>query len=139
VSAPLEPAGNNIRRLREKRRWLYWEMEERLARAGRGISALDQGAIDSGERHVTVDGLVALASVFDVGAGAAGAPRRLPDLPRRTAGWIRVHGVRAQRATRTSGGRSPAGRLSPLHDDGPARTSGAGPQRAGTTGAEGRR
>jgi hypothetical protein len=32
---------------------------ERFARAGSAISALDQSAIDSGERHVTVDDLVA--------------------------------------------------------------------------------
>ncbi|CAM5250536.1 hypothetical protein SGLAM104S_01620 [Streptomyces glaucescens] len=68
MNAPLGAAGNNvrrnIRRLRERHQWSYREMEDRLARTGRAISALDQSAIDSGERPVTVDDLVAFASVF---------------------------------------------------------------------------
>lgn len=68
---PLGAAGNNlrrnIRRLREQRRWSYREVEERLAQAGRLITALAVSAIDSGERRVDVDDLVALATVFDVG------------------------------------------------------------------------
>lgn len=69
--SPLGPAGHNvrrnIRRLREQRRWSYREVEERLARAGRTIPVLALSAIDTGERHVDVDDLVALAAVFDVG------------------------------------------------------------------------
>jgi len=68
---PLGPAGNNvrrnIRRLREQRRWSYREVEERLARVGRPIPVLGLSAIDTGERHVDVDDLVALAAVFDLG------------------------------------------------------------------------
>lgn len=71
AAGPLGAAGNNvrrnIRRLRERRQWGYRDVEERLARTGRPISALDLSAIDTGERHVTVDDLVALASVFNVG------------------------------------------------------------------------
>jgi transcriptional regulator with XRE-family HTH domain len=67
-NGPLGPAGNNvrrnIRRLREQRLWSYREVEERLAQAGRAIPVLAQSAIDRGERHVDVDDLVALATVF---------------------------------------------------------------------------
>lgn len=67
---PLGPAGNNVRRnvrrLREQRRWSYREVEERLSRAGRAISTLGLSAIDTGERTVDVDDLVALATVFDL-------------------------------------------------------------------------
>ncbi|MDX3835617.1 helix-turn-helix transcriptional regulator [Streptomyces europaeiscabiei] len=70
-SGPLGPAGNNVRRnvrrLREQRRWSYSEVEERLARAGRVIPVLGLSAIDTGERSVDVDDLVALATVFDLG------------------------------------------------------------------------
>lgn len=65
---PLGPAGNNlrrnIRRLREQRQWSYRDVEERLARAGRAIPVLALSAIDAGERHVDVDDLVALTTVF---------------------------------------------------------------------------
>lgn len=68
---PLGPAGNNVRRnvrrLREQRRWSYREVEERLSRAGRAIPTLGLSAIDTGERRVDVDDLVALAAVFDLG------------------------------------------------------------------------
>lgn len=68
---PLGPAGNNVRRnvrrLREQHRWGYRDVEERLARAGRVIPALGLSAIDTGERRVDVDDLVALAAVFDLG------------------------------------------------------------------------
>lgn len=67
---PLGPAGNNVRRnvrrLRERRQWSYREVEERLAEAGRSIPVLELSAIDTGERHVDVDDLVALAAVFDL-------------------------------------------------------------------------
>lgn len=67
---PLGPAGNNVRRnvrrLREQHRWSYREVEERLSRAGRAISTLALSAIDTGERRVDVDDLVALATVFDL-------------------------------------------------------------------------
>ncbi|WP_406156949.1 helix-turn-helix domain-containing protein [Streptomyces canus] len=69
--SPLGPAGNNlrrnIRRLREQRRWSYRDVEERLAQAGRAIPVLELSAIDTGERRVDVDDLVALAAVFDLG------------------------------------------------------------------------
>lgn len=69
-SGPLGPAGNNvrrnIRRLREHHRWSYREVEERLAQAGRAIPVLELSAIDTGERHVDVDDLVALATVFEL-------------------------------------------------------------------------
>ena len=72
-AGPLGPAGHNvrrnIRRLREERRWSYRDVEERLARAGRAIPTLAQSAIDTGQRHVDVDDLVALAVVFDVDVG----------------------------------------------------------------------
>lgn len=65
---PLGPAGNNVRRnvrrLREQREWSYREVEERLSQAGRAIPVLELSAIDTGERHVDVDDLVALAAVF---------------------------------------------------------------------------
>ncbi|MFD8839843.1 hypothetical protein [Streptomyces griseofuscus] len=65
---PLGPAGNNVRRnvrrLRERRGWGYGHVEERLAREGRAITTLGLSAIDSGERLVDVDDLVALAAVF---------------------------------------------------------------------------
>ncbi|MFC8423960.1 helix-turn-helix domain-containing protein [Streptomyces sp. NPDC057236] len=68
VRGPLGVAGNNVRRnvrrLREQRRWSYREVEERVARAGRVIPALELSAIDAGERRVDVDDLVALAAVF---------------------------------------------------------------------------
>jgi transcriptional regulator with XRE-family HTH domain len=70
---PLGPAGNNvrrnIRRLREQRHWSYREVEERLARIGRAIPVLAQSAIDTGERRVDVDDLVALAAVFGLTPG----------------------------------------------------------------------
>jgi transcriptional regulator with XRE-family HTH domain len=69
--SPLGPAGNNVRRnvrrLREQHHWGYQDVEERLARAGRAISVLGLSAIDTGERRVDVDDLVALAAVFDTG------------------------------------------------------------------------
>jgi len=69
--SPLGPAGNNlrrnIRRLREQRRWAYRDVEEHLARAGRAIPTLALSAIDTGERSVDVDDLVALATVFGLG------------------------------------------------------------------------
>jgi len=68
---PLGPAGNNvrrnIRRLRDQRQWSYREVEERLSRVGRAIPVLALSAIDTGERRVDVDDLVALAAVFDLG------------------------------------------------------------------------
>lgn len=68
--SPLGPAGNNlrrsIRRLREQRRWSYREVEERLVQTGRVIPVLELSAIDTGERRVDVDDLVALAAVFDL-------------------------------------------------------------------------
>lgn len=67
---PLGPAGHNlrrnIRRLREQHQWSYREVEERLSRAGRIIPTLGLSAIDTGERHVDVDDLVALAAIFDL-------------------------------------------------------------------------
>jgi hypothetical protein len=41
-------------------------VEERLSRAGRALSTLALSAIDTGERTVDVDDLVALATVLDV-------------------------------------------------------------------------
>ncbi|WP_069769777.1 hypothetical protein [Streptomyces sp. LUP30] len=71
ASGPLSSAGNNVRRnvrrLREQRHWGYRDVEERLARVGRAIPALGLSAIDTGQRHVDVDDLVALAAVFDTG------------------------------------------------------------------------
>lgn len=73
ASGPLGPAGHNvrrnIRRLREQRRWSYREVEERLAQVGRAIPVLGLSAIDTGERHVDVDDLVALAAVFGLTPG----------------------------------------------------------------------
>ena len=71
--SPLGPAGNNVRRnvrhLREQRRWSYRETEERISRTGRAIPVLRLSAIETGERRVDVDDLVALAAVFDVSVG----------------------------------------------------------------------
>lgn len=71
AGGPLGPAGNNVRRnvrrLREQHQWSYREVEERLSRAGRAIPVLALSAIDTGQRHVDVDDLVALAAVFDLG------------------------------------------------------------------------
>ncbi|MEU8968139.1 helix-turn-helix transcriptional regulator [Streptomyces monashensis] len=76
---PLGAAGNNvrrnIRRLREQRHWSYRDVEERLARAGRAIPAVEQGWIDAGERRVDVDDLVALAAVFEL------SPEQLLEAP----------------------------------------------------------
>lgn len=70
AAGPLGPAGNNVRRnvrrLREERYWGYRDVEERLARVGRVIPTLGLSAIDTGQRHVDVDDLVALAAVFDL-------------------------------------------------------------------------
>lgn len=70
-TGPLGPAGNNVRRnvrrLREQRRWSYRDVEERLSRAGRTIPTLALSAIDTGERRVDVDDVVALAAVFGLG------------------------------------------------------------------------
>lgn len=67
-AGPLGPAGNNlrrnIRRFREQHHWSYREVEERLSRTGRAITALGLSAIETGERRVDVDDLVALAAVF---------------------------------------------------------------------------
>ncbi len=71
VASPLGAAGHNvrrnIRRLREQHRWSYRDVEERLAQAGRAIPVLALSAIDTGERRVDVDDLVALAAVFNLG------------------------------------------------------------------------
>ncbi|MFH8737968.1 helix-turn-helix domain-containing protein [Streptomyces sp. NPDC017964] len=65
---PLGPAGrnvrNNVRRLREDRRWSYGEVADRTARAGHPIPVLELSGIDAGTRRVDVDELVALARVF---------------------------------------------------------------------------
>ncbi|MEJ8671882.1 helix-turn-helix transcriptional regulator [Streptomyces sp. MS1.AVA.1] len=85
---PLGPAGRNlrrnIRRLREHRQWSYREAEARLSKAGRAISTLGLSAIESGERHVDVDDLVALAAVFDLG---------IEELLRPPAGCDTCHGA----------------------------------------------
>jgi transcriptional regulator with XRE-family HTH domain len=68
---PLGPAGNNvrrnIRRHRERRGWSYKELSERLTQVGRGIHIVDLGWVETGERRVDVDDLVALAAALEVG------------------------------------------------------------------------
>jgi transcriptional regulator with XRE-family HTH domain len=66
----LGPIGVNVthtvRRLREERRLGYAELSRMLAEIGRDIPPLGLRRIESGERKVDVDDLVALAFVFDV-------------------------------------------------------------------------
>jgi transcriptional regulator with XRE-family HTH domain len=68
---PLGAAGNNVRRnvrrLREERLWGYRDVSERLSKMGRTIHTDQLSAIDTGERRVDVDDLVALAAVFGLG------------------------------------------------------------------------
>jgi len=54
----------NVRRLRGSTQ--YKELSEKLTRAGRPIAPLGLRRIESGERRVDVDDLMALAAVFDV-------------------------------------------------------------------------
>jgi transcriptional regulator with XRE-family HTH domain len=66
----LGPIGENVtrtvRRLREDRRLSYAEVSRRLAEMGREIPSLGLRRIESGERKVDVDDLVALALVLNV-------------------------------------------------------------------------
>ena len=57
---------NTVRQLREDRRLGYAELSRQLADIGREIPPLGLRRIESGERRVDVDDLVALAFVFDV-------------------------------------------------------------------------
>jgi len=69
-STELGPIGVNVthtvRRFRENRRLGYAELSRELAETGREIPPLGLRRIESGERRVDVDDLVALAVVFDV-------------------------------------------------------------------------
>ncbi|WP_181022340.1 helix-turn-helix domain-containing protein [Mycobacterium avium] len=64
------PIGENVtktvRRFREKRQLSYAELTRRLAAMGREIPPLGLRRIESGERKVDVDDLVALALAFNV-------------------------------------------------------------------------
>jgi transcriptional regulator with XRE-family HTH domain len=66
----LGPIGANVthtvRRFREERRLGYAELSRKLAELGRDIPPLGLRRIESGERKVDVDDLVALAFVFDI-------------------------------------------------------------------------
>ena len=66
----LGPIGVNVthtvRRFREERRLGYAELSRKLAEMGRDIPPLGLRRIESGERRVDVDDLVALALAFDV-------------------------------------------------------------------------
>ncbi len=66
----LGPIGINVtqavQRFREERRLGYAELSRQLAETGREIPPLGLRRIESGERRVDVDDLVALAVVFDV-------------------------------------------------------------------------
>jgi hypothetical protein len=69
-STELGPIGVNVthtvRQFREERRLGYAELSRQLAEIGREIPPLGLRRIESGERRVDVDDLVALAVVFDV-------------------------------------------------------------------------
>jgi transcriptional regulator with XRE-family HTH domain len=66
----LGPIGVNVtqtvRRFREERRLGYAELSRKLAEMGREIPPLGLRRIESGERRVDVDDLVALALALDV-------------------------------------------------------------------------
>lgn len=57
---------NTVRHFREDRRLGYAELSRKLAEIGRDIPPLGLRRIESGERKVDVDDLVALAFVFDI-------------------------------------------------------------------------
>lgn len=69
-STELGPIGVNVthtvRRLREDRGLGYADMSRQLAAIGRDIPPLGLRRIESGERRVDADDLVALAILFDV-------------------------------------------------------------------------
>ena len=57
---------HTVRRFREDRRLGYAELSRELAEIGREIPPLGLRRIETGERRVDADDLVALAFVFDV-------------------------------------------------------------------------
>lgn len=65
---PLGPIGENVRaniqRLRAHRGMSYRELSDRLATVGRPIPALGLSRLESGNRRVDVDDLMAFAEVF---------------------------------------------------------------------------
>jgi transcriptional regulator with XRE-family HTH domain len=70
IGGVLGPVGvnvtNTVRHFREKRRLGYAELNRKLAELGRDIPPLGLRRIESGERKVDVDDLVALALALDV-------------------------------------------------------------------------
>lgn len=70
VKKPLGPAGNqlrhNLRQLRIARGLTYRGLDDQLAAAGRRIDRTALTRIESGERRVDVDDLVALSQVLGV-------------------------------------------------------------------------
>ncbi|MDF3309893.1 helix-turn-helix transcriptional regulator [Rhodococcus sp. T2V] len=76
---PLGPIGEiaagNVKRLREHHRLSYAELSRRLADLGRPIAPLGLSRIESGERRIDTDDLVALAISFRVSPLALILPR----------------------------------------------------------------
>jgi transcriptional regulator with XRE-family HTH domain len=76
---PLGPVGDyvtaNLSELREARRLTYRELSDRLTGIGRPIPTLGLSRIESGNRRVDADDLVALAIVLGVSPAALLLPR----------------------------------------------------------------
>ncbi len=61
-----ETVADNIKRVREARRWTYTELSKRLTDLGRSVSPLAVRRIEERERRVDVDDLVAFAIALEV-------------------------------------------------------------------------
>ncbi|WP_189636550.1 helix-turn-helix domain-containing protein [Rhodococcus sp. MTM3W5.2] len=76
---PLGPTGitvaENIKRLREERRLTYVELSQTLTELGRPIATLGLSRIESGQRRVDADDLMALASALGVSPNFLLQPR----------------------------------------------------------------
>lgn len=87
----------NVRRLRDDvRGWSTYELSGKLAKAGRPIGASAVAKIERGERQVTVDDLMALASALRVSPSALLLP--LKDGPHETVDITGVGEIAADRA-----------------------------------------
>ncbi|HEY9316117.1 helix-turn-helix transcriptional regulator [Williamsia sp.] len=75
---PLGPTGiavsANIKRLREAQRITFAELSRRLTEIGRPIATLGLSRIETGDRRVDVDDLMALAVALDVAPGRLLSP-----------------------------------------------------------------
>ncbi|MFD8303205.1 helix-turn-helix domain-containing protein [Streptomyces sp. NPDC059690] len=82
---PLGPIGENVRvnvqRIREEQRLSLAELSRRLDAIGRKIPTLGLGRVESGERRVDADDLVALAEVLSVSPATLMLPPKDPGEP----------------------------------------------------------